>query len=398
MTASFLTAGSCSRFGRAMVGLCALGASAAAAAQTPAPLEIEDSDIAVLGEAGPKWLFLTSQWARPGTRIVDGETGKMKGMVHVAPLSNFGADPEGKFFYVAETMWTKGNRGTRQDMITVRDSQTLEVLDEIPLQGRLLVGFRKNNFSITADGRYGFVYNMNPASSIEVVDLKARKSVQVVEMPGCGVNAALPGPRALSLCSNGAVAVTSFAADMTADVEYSEPFFSADQAPVFDSMVVDPKTGKATFLTYTGQIITGDFSKGMDISQGWSLQKSVGLPAGSTAPVLVNWLPGGRQPLAVHHATGKAFVLMHIGEYWTQKEPGHEIWEIDLNAQKVIDRHPMPEGDEVSQMTISQDAEPSLFLLTTSSDLVVMNAATFEEEHRVKSLGAAGTLQAGIGQ
>ncbi|PEQ12880.1 hypothetical protein B2G71_08510 [Novosphingobium sp. PC22D] len=369
-----------------------------ATAREAAALEVEDSDVATIGEVTPRWVFLTSQWGRPGTRIVDGETGKMRGMVHVAKLSNFAADPAGKYFYVAETMWTKGNRGTRQDMITVRDSQTLEVVEEIPLQGRLLVGFRQNNFSVSADGRYAFVYNMNPASSVEVVDLQARKSLRVVEMPGCGLGAALPGQRFLSLCSNGALAVTSFGGGKAPDTQYSPVFFSADQDPVFDSSVVDAKSGKATFLSYTGKIYSVDLSQGIEMAPGWSLQETVGLPAATTAPIQVNWLPGGRQPLAVNHATGRAYVLMHVGEYWTQKEDGEEIWEVDLAARKVIARHPLSEDQEATQMAVSQDEKPLIYLLTPGGDLVVLDASTFEEKHRIKSLGAGGTMQTGLGR
>jgi len=39
------------------------------------------------------------------------------------------------------------------------------------------------------------------------------------------------------------------------------------------------------------------------------------LPAlrkGTYTPMDVNWMPGGRQPIAVHHATGRIYVLMHM--------------------------------------------------------------------------------------
>ena len=42
---------------------------------------------------------------------------------------------------------------------------------------------------------------------------------------------------------------------------------------------------------------------------------------GTYTPMDVNWMPGGRQPIAVHHATGRIYVLMHMGEYWSEYEP-----------------------------------------------------------------------------
>ena len=35
------------------------------------------------------------------------------------------------------------------------------------------------------------------------------------------------------------------------------------------------------------------------------------------SPMDVSWMPCGRQPIAVHHATGRIYVMMHKGEYWS---------------------------------------------------------------------------------
>lgn len=385
---------------RGLAGLAAMlmVSAGSASAETPPPLEIEQSDVNQLGDVTAKWIFVTSQWQNPGTRIVDGETGKMLGMVQQAKLSNFATDPGGKYFYVAETMWTKGNRGVRQDMITVRDSHTLEIVKEIPLQGRLLVGFRQHNFGISADGRYGYVFNMDPASSIEVIDLKAFKSVQVVEVPGCALGAALPGKRVLSICTNGTLAVTSFDAKMNPTTDFSSEFFSAENDPVFDNSFVDAETGEATFLSYTGMIYSANLASGIDVAQGWSLQEKAGLPIGSNAPVQVNWLPGGRKPIAVNLASKRAYVLMHIGEFWSQKEDGREIWAVDLANQTVIARHALSEEQEASQIEVSQGDEPLLYLTAGDGTLIVLDADTFEERHSLRRLGPGGILQAGLGQ
>jgi hypothetical protein len=38
---------------------------------------------------------------------------------------------------------------------------------------------------ISPDGKFGYVYNMSPASSVNIVDLAARKFVKTMELPGC---------------------------------------------------------------------------------------------------------------------------------------------------------------------------------------------------------------------
>jgi hypothetical protein len=117
--------------------------------------------------------------------IYDTVTGKLLGHVETPQLTDLALDPLGKFYYVSSTLWTKGMRGTRQDYVSVFDSIDLKHQADITIPGRLLVGGRKHNFVISPDGRFGYVYNMSPASSVNIVDLVARKFVKTIELPGC---------------------------------------------------------------------------------------------------------------------------------------------------------------------------------------------------------------------
>lgn len=367
------------------IGLAAvsLQLATAGAAQVPPPLHGEESEIATLPAPEARWVFASSQWGDPGTRIFDGTSGRMVGTVHHGNLASFAIDPLGKYYYIAETIWTRGNRGTRQDMITVYDSHTLKLVREIKLPGRLLVGFRTAVFSISGDGRQAYVYNMDPASSVVVVDLAKGSVATNVELPGCGLSVALPGKRFMSLCSDGTVGVTSTAGTKGV-TSYSEPFFSAELDPIYDSSDVDPVTGQATFLTYSGMLRTADLSTGINLSEPWSLQEAAGLPKGSAAPLLVNWFPGGRQPIAVHYASKRAFVLMHKGEYWSQKEAGEEIWVLDLATRKLLARHEAAKG--AISLAISQDAEPVLFV-GGMNEIHMVDPNTFEEAHDAIEVG-----------
>jgi methylamine dehydrogenase heavy chain len=68
-------------------------------------------------------------------------------------------------------------------------------------------------------------------------------------------------------------------------------------------------------------------------------------------------MPGGRQLMALHSKTGRLCVLMHRGEYWTQKEDGEENWVVDM---------------------ASRDEGTAL----------VLDALTFETKHEIKRGGA----------
>ena len=94
------------------------------------------------------------------------------------------------------------------------------------------------------------------------------------------------------------------------------------------------------------------------VSASWSLQQAASMRKATYTPMDVNWMPGGRQPIAVHHATGRIYVLMHMGEYWSEYEPAEEIWEFDGNSHKLVRRHPL--GDlkgKFINIAVSQDRD-----------------------------------------
>ena len=369
-----------------LASLAALLVASTAYAQNPEPPApvVEESDVATLPAISPHWVVVTSQFQAPASRILDGDSGKQLASLHTAELSNVAIDPNGRYFYVAESIWTKGNRGTRQDMLTIYDSKALKLLTEVTLPGRLLTGFRRQNLDISADGKFAYIYDMSPASAVFVVDLVKRKHVQTVEIPGCALVFAAPQGRVASLCGDGSIATISFDAKMKAKVDQSAPFFSADEDPIFDNSVVDRKTGKAILLSYSGLIYETTIDGRNQVSAPWSLQEAAGMPRGETKPLAVSWLPGGRQMIAYQPATNRAFVLMHLGEFWSQKAPATELWVVDLAARKVVKRHRLEE--EAEYVEITQDADPVLFL-GGEGKIHVLDPDTLEEQRAIRTRG-----------
>ncbi|MCJ2185833.1 amine dehydrogenase large subunit [Novosphingobium beihaiensis] len=353
---------------------------------SPAPVpEVEESDVAVLPPAGAHWMFAYFSF-RNLAQLIDGDTGKQLGGVHIAQLSNIAFSPDKKHIYVAETIWSKGNRGTRQDMITVYDGRTLKLDHEIPLPGRLLAGDRLNTFSISADGRYAYVYDMAPASSVIVVDLEKRKVLPPVEIPGCALAFAAGNTGVVSVCGDGSLAVISHAGGK-AEVTQTAPFFDAGEDPVYDNSVFDAKSGKGYLLSYSGRVyeVTAGSGSGAQIAQPWSLQEGAHMPRAETKPLVVNWLPGGQQPVAYDAATGRLYVLMHKGEFWSYKEAGEELWEVDVATHKVLRRAALDKP--AMSVAVSQDKEPLLFLAEPGGAIHIWDAATLSEKASAASMG-----------
>lgn len=374
----------------------ALGMAALAlpsSAQTPSMVpEIEDNDVATLPTATPRWAFVDGGWTAPSVRIFDGDTGRMQGTVPGSRMSSFAFDPKGRYFYVAESLWSHGNRGRRDDLLAVYDAKTLKLVREIALPGRILVPDKIYSLSVSADGRFAYIFNMDPATSVVTVDLD-RGATKIAEIPGCGLAFATPGGTVSSLCTDGSLATVQFGKSAKPSVTRSEPFFNAETDPIFDNVVIDVPGGRGVFLTYSGLLITAKLGQAPQIAAPWSIQRAAGMTPPSGRPREPAWLPGGKQPLAVHASSGRIFVLMHLGEFWSQKALGTEIWILDGTSRKLIARKKL--DAPANMINVSQDAEPLIFLGTEAGALRVLDSATFEIKHEITSAGGGVILTPG---
>ncbi len=90
--------------------------------------QAEVPSVGTLDPVQPHWVFVNRGNGQDGTRIFDGDTGRMKGMVNMYGQDSFSFDPLGRNFYVAQTIWSKLDRGTRQDMLLVYDVKSLKLV------------------------------------------------------------------------------------------------------------------------------------------------------------------------------------------------------------------------------------------------------------------------------
>jgi methylamine dehydrogenase heavy chain len=252
----------------------------------------------------------------------------------------------------------------------------------------MLIGNHTHNLVITSDGKKALIYNMQPSSSVNVVDLEKHVFEKKIELPGCAtmLTDAINGFSAL--CSNGTLATVAMNG-ATPSITRSAPFFSATEDPIFDTSIVDPKTGKATLLSYSGMITPVTLGAKPVIGTPWSLQQAAFMRKVVYSPMDVAWMPGGRQPIAVHHATGRIYVLMHKGEYWGMWEPAEEIWVLDGNSRKVIARHGLS-GElkgKLVNIAVSQDADVQIYVSGSGGLTHVLDAQTFEKKRTMENSG-----------
>jgi methylamine dehydrogenase heavy chain len=313
------------------------------------------------------------------TYVLDGASGQIEGMFNQAYWPNFAVSPDGGELYAVDSYWEKHTRGKRSDYIVVRDARTLQVSEDIPLPaGRLLIVSKKYNFDVTPDGRYGLTYNLAPQTAVTVTDLKARKAVGTIGIPGCGLIFAQGPSRFSSLCADGAIVTVSFDESANATVKRAANVFDARNDPAFEHSGWDKHHQMLYLVTYHGTVIPVSLADEQAVAGArWSLT--------TDAERLAGWRPGGWQLSHFHSAKRRLYVLMHQGREWTHKNSGSEVWEFDATTGTRLQRVKLPEPAQ--SIAVSQDADPLLYAIGDSYRIYGFRLATGRLLYRTKPLG-----------
>lgn len=319
--------------------------------------------------------------------VVDGDTLRYLGLVATGYAGQATLSPDRSELYVATTYYTRLNRGERADVVDIYDTATLQHKGEIAIPPKHAQALNyKGTIRTSSDGRWLLVQNATPATSVSVVDLKARKFVSEVPTPGCWIVIPSHGSpqRFSSICGDGTLMTVTLSEDgKSHSLKHSKPFFDPDKDPIF---VQEENVGdRHFFVSFKGRIHTANLSgEGATFEPSWPLL--------SKADEKQGWRPGGYQPLAVHRKTGRLFVAVHPnGKEGSHKDAAREIWIFDLSSQKRIGRVP---GNNAIAITASQDDAPLLFALDgLKMGLVVYDAGKkIAFKHRLDPLAETSFL------
>src|SRR6185437_3911064 len=299
--------------------------------------------------------------------LIDGDTRQVLGNLSGGLAAMFAPSPDHKFFYTADTFYSRGTQGDRTDVLTIYDATHLSRLGEIPITNkRQLALADPSSMGVTPDGRFVLLLNLTPATSVTAVDLDGKKVAGEIQTPGCS-EILITAPREFaSVCADGSMLTTDFddSAKATSQKRTAKPFFDVEKDPVFQLPAIMDK--KAYFVSYHGVVYPMDLSASPAApGDTWSMLSDAEKKGG--------WRPGGWQPVAGYEPGHLLFVLMHQGGEWTQKSAGPEVWVYDVNDHKRVARIPLPL--QSNAIRVSQDDNPLLFTLVTSeSKLQVFSA------------------------
>ncbi|WP_342627720.1 amine dehydrogenase large subunit [Nguyenibacter vanlangensis] len=347
--------------------------SAAPAGAAPTPvLQAEQSDVATLPSAAAHW-FLPATLDQSYT-IYDADAGRILGTVPASILGNIALSPDHGKFYVADTIWSRVDHGTRQDLLQVYDAHSLALLREIPLPPRALAVYKQQDFDVSTDGNWAYAFNMSPATSVTIIDLAHAKVARTVDIPGCALIFPWKSGGFSSLCGDGSLTDVGYTGGNAITITHTRPFFDANNDPIFEQGLVDHATGRALFVSYTGKVYAATLGQHPAIAAPWSIQQAAGQPAAGTGVQELAWRPGGLQPFAWNRASGHLFVLMHAGTYWTHKTAGTEVWELDPARHALVRRIDLPHP--ARGIAVTSDASPLLFATAEDGAVTVLDPAT----------------------
>jgi len=313
-------------------------------------------------------------------RIIDGDDFRVLGQLTNGSFGSFAISADRKTVFDATSFFSRGDHGTRTDVVEYYDTSTLNPRSETILSGKRAMSNQYSVFLVeSADSKYLLVQNATPASSISIIDLASKAVLSEIPTAGCfGIYASskVPG-RFSTLCGDGAALTVDF--DSTGKEtrrERSAALFDPEGDALFISGV---KMGdKTIFISFLGNVHIIDFSGGVAAQETpWTF---IG-PKQKAA----NWRPGGYGNFAYSPSNGQLYVGMHPnGEEGSHKTPAVEIWKVDVVKHAVTAR---AKSDGANYLQVSKDAHPLLFTVNVKQD--VQGSITRYDADSLKILGTS---------
>jgi len=336
-----------------------------------------------MGAPGPTWFLVRSGLG--SQYVFDVATGEMHGLL---PITFYTPAVEPNLaqneIYAAEIYYSRVHNGTRTDVVTVYDAETLTSKAEIEVPQKIASLPFRHYIALLDDAQHLAVFNLTPAQSVSIVDVKQRNFVTEISTPGCALNFATPGRAFLQICGDGRLQMIRLDEQGNESQRVrSDRFFNLEEDPVFDKPV---RTASGWLLvSYQGDVfevsVDGD---DIEINKPWSLvvEKTEGELAGQP------WGPGGGHFLSYHRDLDLLFVLMNtVGEFG-QDSAGEEVWVFDVSEQSRIARLALEHKAEF--LHVSQNRDALLAVSGEDLNLHIFDVKTLKEVRTIDSVGAAG--------
>lgn len=355
-----------------IVSTVALLLSTAASYAELAPEEL-GKVITLPRQADPHWLWvydMVYDYMTDGrASLIDGDSGQFLGLLNTGySFTQLSLPKHYREIYAAETYYSRYTRGRRDDVVSIYSPTSLSPIAEIDIPDKRASTIpTPHNAVLTDDDRFLLVFNLTPATSISVVDLKLRKFIGEIEIPGCSLVYPTGNRHFFSLCGDGSL--------LNIEIDDNGNLHHAKREKKFFDPEIDPLSEKGVrlgahwyFVSFEGWIhtITVD-QNSFNFADPWSL-----LSADERAE---GWRIGGVRHLAIHKKRKLLYSIVHQGGgQETRKNPGRQVWIYDLDKSKQVKK--FETEHDTGLIEVTQDDNPLLFTADVARNAVDVYDAT----------------------
>lgn len=310
---------------------------------------------------------------------IDGNNGKVLGMVDGGFLANPFAASDGSYFGIASTVYSRVAKGKRDDYIEVYDPKTHEVIADIDIpESRFLVGTYPWMTTVTPDNKSLLFYQFTPSPQVGLVDIENKKFVRMLDVPDCYHIFPSSNDTFFMHCRSGTMAKVTYDKEGKVDVKETSPFHGEDEY-LINTPAFSLKAGQIVWPTYEGKIFLVDISSG-------EAKFGNHFDVFTEEEKKDNWRVGGWLPVAYHRETGHVYLLGDQRAKWTHKYPSRFVLVHDIKTGKRVRKLEL--GRDIDSIAVSQDSNPQLYALSTGEKtLFILDAETGKEQHTVSELG-----------
>jgi methylamine dehydrogenase heavy chain len=346
-------------------------------------------DAATLGTPQEHWFAVLG---RNIAWIVDGDTGRVEGTMTLSMFTP-AIEPHidaGKI-YSYGSFYTRGFYGDRTDLVLVYDLATLNPETEIEIPPKS-AGIGHGGMIGLIDETFIGVWNITPAMSVSVVDVRDGSFVTEISTPGCA--GVYPSGNGFFMpCGDGRVQYVRLDEDGEESARLrSDVFFDIVEDPIYDYAA---RTAAGwLFLSLEGHVfeVTLDGDE-VEVSEPWSVNPPDGEDLTDRNGVPIegddDWRLGGRQPFAYNAEQGLLVTLMHQGGGpETFEDPGTEVWGFDVSTRKRGYRLALDEEKKGMAVQLTTDDQPLLLVVSASGgEVQVHDARTSRLLRTIPELG-----------
>lgn len=384
--------------GRFVGGLIAaafmLSSGMALADATPSQLGAEgtaklqdETSIAVAPPSDSKRVYVLDPGAFHMTSTVytiDGKNSTLLGMTDAAKLPHVMLGSDGKFFAIANTMYSRVARGKRDDYIEVFDSQTHKPIADIDIpEGRFLTGVLERMASLSTDDKHILFQQFSPSPGVGLVDLEKKEFVKMMTVPDCYHLFPAANQNFYMHCRDGSLLQVTY--DNKGNTKQkSTKVFHTEKEYLLNNPYYSNSNNRLAWPTYEGKIYQADLG-----ASGAEFLKPI--EVFTDKEKAAKWRPGGWQTIAFHKARNELYLLADQREKWTHKLPSRYVFVVDATSGKRLRRIELKH--EINSIAVSQDAKPYLYAVSEEAKtLFTFDAVTGKAMGSVDELGRAPSM------